>query len=392
MALDPGLSHSAFRLASILMHFEGDRGCFPSQARLARDLCLSVDSVQRYIRELELYGFLTREKRRGFPNRYRLAPLYEAPVRHGSIEETGDLEVENISPRRPPAPRTLRARRQVAASPAKPLSPVRSLKQKRERGDSRVGEAPVQHVDLAAPVRLAEKRREQKPIQVAAPERPAEGAPVRLAEPHGCGTNKNDVTYNQQQQESRGEALSGGGECKEMTGLAALQRAGVNISRRELGIHEARGRHLNDAELNDWASWLVTSRERSIANKPAFAATKVRMGCTVDDIFRHSDLSAQPLLDSQRPQALDAQEQSEAQVRIERADRAIDELSASERATLRANALNDGAVWIARDGSAAVFELLVRAAERRLVLGEMAPAVIAKDYGNRDVSELRQST
>jgi hypothetical protein len=405
MALDPGLSHSAFRLASILLHFEGDRGCFPSQARLARNLSLSVDSVQRYIRELELYGFLTREKRRGFPNRYRLAPLYEAPIRHGSIEDTGDLEVENMPPRRPPAPRTLRVRRQVAAAPMKPLAPIRSLTQLRDRADSPVQESPNEAAVVAAPVRLPGNRRLPRRISVAAsvrllngdeaqpvtaPVRLEEAALVRSGEPHGCGPNKNDVSQEQQQQER--ESPDGSGAFKEITGLGALQRAGVNISRRELGIHEARGRCLTDSELNDWASWLVTSRERSISNKPAFAAAKVRMGCTLDDIFGQSHAPAQPPVDPRRSQVYEAQEQREACDRIERADHAIEKLSATERATLRAQALNDGAVWIGRDGSPHVFELLVLAAQRRLVLGEVAPAAVVKDYGDRDVSEARRPT
>jgi biotin operon repressor len=63
MALDRGISAVAFRLATVLLHYEGELGCFPSQERLSDDLGISVDSVQRYLRELELYGFLVVEAR-----------------------------------------------------------------------------------------------------------------------------------------------------------------------------------------------------------------------------------------------------------------------------------------------------------------------------------------
>ncbi|MGH7747110.1 MAG: helix-turn-helix domain-containing protein, partial [Candidatus Dormibacteria bacterium] len=121
MALDPGLSHPAFRLASLLLHYEGELGCFPSQERLSKNLNLSLDSVQRYLRELELYGFLVREKR-GRRTNYSLEPLYEAPIGHGSLEETGQLEVENLAKRRPPSPRTLRRRVSDLERPQRPVT------------------------------------------------------------------------------------------------------------------------------------------------------------------------------------------------------------------------------------------------------------------------------
>jgi biotin operon repressor len=129
MALDSGLSAVAFRLATVLLHYEGELGCFPSQERLSTDLGISVDSVQRYLRELELYGFLIVEKR-GRRNNYRLEPIYEAPIGHGSIEETGQLEVENLPKRRPPQPRSLRARTPVETakiSASEHAAPVRSI-------------------------------------------------------------------------------------------------------------------------------------------------------------------------------------------------------------------------------------------------------------------------
>jgi len=129
MALDPGLSAVAFRLGTVLLHYEGELGCFPSQERLSDDLGISVDSVQRYLRELELYGFLVVEKR-GRRNNYRLEPIYEAPIGHDTIEETGQLEIENQPKRQPPSPRTLRSRPTLAARAedgmSQNIAPVRS--------------------------------------------------------------------------------------------------------------------------------------------------------------------------------------------------------------------------------------------------------------------------
>jgi hypothetical protein len=171
MALDPGLSHAAFRLALILLHYESaDRGCYPSQETLAAHMGCSLDTVQRYTTELERYGFLTREKRRGNSahprNHYKLEPAYEPPVPHNSIESTGELEQQNAPRRRPPSPRTLRSHRDA---------------------------------EVTAPVRLLSG---SEAPGIAAPVRPEVAAPGPKTEPHGCGTIKIQLINNQKQQDA----------------------------------------------------------------------------------------------------------------------------------------------------------------------------------------------
>jgi len=368
MALDRGLSAVAFRLATVLLHYEGELGCFPSQERLGDDLGISVDSVQRYLHELELYGFLVVEKR-GRKNNYCLAPIYEAPIGHGSIEETGRLEVENRSKRRPPSPRTLRSRppgATAAEEASEPnTAPVRSFDHRQP------------HEQIAAPVRPSKASSRN---ELTAPVRLTNTAPHRYEDidsPHGCGTNKNhSIIKNQQQQDA--SATDVGDDVQknnsETEAIAALQRVGVNIVSADLGVHAGRERKLLDSELLEWATWVWSAEKSGIANKAAFAASKVRMGFTVDDIFpqfvdravfelRQKDVNAL------KAEAEDAAEEIHRQ-RSRQADTAIASLDTASRQDLRARALSDPAAWIGRDVSPDIFDRLISAVERRLVLGE----------------------
>ncbi len=368
MALDRGLSAVAFRLATVLLHYEGELGCFPSQERLSEDLGISLDSVQRYLRELELYGFLVVEKR-GRRNNYRLEPLYEAPIGHGSIEETGQLEVENQPKRQPPSPRSLRARPLVAKAaeeaPAQSAAPVRSIAESRLRAQ------------LAAPVRPIETVAR---VPSTAPVRSVNAAPLRsqaIEAPHGCGTNKNHSNIENQQQQDASEANVGEEmvENDDVPGaIASLQRVGVNIVSANLGFHAGRGRRLLHLELLEWAAWVQTGEENGIANKTAFAASKVRLGFTVRDAFPHlADRGVrereQQLASAQKAEAEDAAEILHRE-RSEMADALIASLDAGSRQNLRAKALSDPAAWIGRDVSSHMFDRLVTAVERRLMLDE----------------------
>ena len=351
MALDRGLSAVAFRLGTVLLHYEGELGCFPSQERLSDDLGISVDSVQRYLRELELYGFLVVEKR-GRRNNYRLEPVYEAPIRHGSIEETGQLEVENQQKRQPPSPRTLRSRTAIAT---------------RAAGDTSQKTAPVRS-----------NGRSSSQGKLAALVRSVNAAPLRpevIERPHLCGTNKNQSNTENKHQQDRtvtdvGKLLK---EKSDSTkGIAALQRVGVNIVAADLGFHGGRGRNLLDVELLEWVEWIQSAETSGITKKPAFAASKIRMGFTTTDAFPDSADRAlrdrkQQLLREQKAEEERAAEQREYE-RIRHADALIASLDDASRHELRAKALSDPAAWIGRDTSPIMFDRLVSAVERRLVL------------------------
>lgn len=368
MALDRGVSAVAFRLATVLLHYEGELGCFPSQERLSDDLGISVDSVQRYLRELELYGFLVVEKR-GRRNNYRLEPLYEAPVGHGSIEETGQLEVENQPKRERPSPRSLRSRPLVAKAAAK--APPQSAAPVRPIGDSSL------RAELAARVRPI-KASGRAPST--APVRPVNAAPQRpktIEAPHGCGTNKNQLYIENQHQQDASRANVGEDmvENDDVCGaIASLQHVGVNIVSAELGLHAGRGRRLLHLELLEWATWAQSAETNGIANKTAFAASKVRLGFTVGDTF--PNLSNRTLRErehllasAQKAEAEDAAAEIHRE-RSEMADALIASLDAASRQDLRAKALSDPAAWIGRNVSPLMFDRLVTAIERRLMLDE----------------------
>ena len=394
MAFDSGLSAIAYRLASLLLHYEGDRGCFPSQARLSKDLGMSEDSVSRYLRELELYGFLAREKHNGFHNKYNLAPLYEPPIGHGSIEETGQLEIENAPKRRPPASGSLRVPRPDPELPFRALAPVKPIGAARSRRRKAESTPAIDVHDVPqeppAPMRVvtsnvslstddeppATVRVVTSNVSLSTDGEPP--APVRVDHPHGCGSNKNNEEKNHQHQEL-GRLERSGGEEEKTTGLGSLQRANVNVARRDLGIHEGRRRALNDKELSDWAVWVTSKPASGIANKPAFCAAKIRMGCTVEDVF--PVVAPDHLRDTEAASVAVAAAERDTleQQRIDRADSLIAEMCKADRQQLRDRALRDSSVWIARNASGSLFAVMLAAAERRLVLGETEPCSIDRD-------------
>jgi DNA-binding transcriptional MocR family regulator len=87
IARDPRVTASAFRLLYIIAGFvnrtSGD--AWPGQQRLARELGVSVRTIQRDIDQLVALGYLTitRSRGRGRTNRYRLAA--SAPLPQGEI-------------------------------------------------------------------------------------------------------------------------------------------------------------------------------------------------------------------------------------------------------------------------------------------------------------------
>ncbi len=339
--------------------------------------------MQRYIRELELYGFLKRSKR-GKRNQYELLPLYEPPLGHGSIEETGQLEVENVSKRRPPAPRTLH-RRRLDPQPLPLAAPVRSIEPRR----SLQQDAPVRPVPglaghdsapLAAPVRpiaASQPHRRSAGLRIvaeqqSAPMRPDKAAPVQLGEqnaPHPCGTINNLATNNQHQQDAGVSDLESHDETATIDdALAQLQRVKVNLDVSDLGVHFGRGRRLAPKELAAWAQWVNETSHAGILNKCAFAASKIRMGCTLEDVFpdfsnaRRAALRAEE--DQRRKESLARSERE----RQEDADRLIAKLSPSDRERLREQAIKHSKSWLSERVSSERFALALASIERRLVL------------------------
>jgi biotin operon repressor len=363
MALDRGLSALAFRLATVLLHYEGERGCFPSQERLGDDLGISIDSVQRYLRELELYGFLIVDKR-GRRNNYRLKPIYEPPIPNGSIVRSGQLEVENAPKETPPAPRTLRGRQRS-----------HSLAEKEVRRQT----APVRRIKPPHPphqrTAAAQGSEAHGEVRHTAPVRPIQTAPVRLMAdetPHRCGTTKNHTSKKNQHHQPVGGVEYLSKEDDPQTGIVALQRVGVNVVLADLGIHAGRARRLRERELFQWAEWVQSSERNGIFNKAGFAASKIRVGCALGEAFPEVVERETRKLEAQRMSAL----QAEAELRAERelcersrlADDQIASLNANDRRELRERALKHSAVWLTSNLSPDLFERFVRGAERRLVL------------------------
>ena len=381
MALDRGVSAVAFRLATVLLHYEGEMGCFPSQERLSKDLGISVDSVQRYLRELELYGFLVVEKR-GRRNNYRLEPLYEAPIGHGSIEETGQLEVENAPERQPPSPRSLRSRppltKVTEEAPTQSAAPVRSFDEIKLRTTLAARVRPIETPDRAPST---------------APVRPVDAAPLRpkgVEAPHECGTNKNHPNKENQHQQDASEQSVGEYriEINDMSeAIASLQRVGVNIVSADLGLHAGRGRRLLHLELLEWASWVQSADKNGIANKTAFTASKVRLGYTVGDIFpyladRAKRERQQQLLIAQKAKIEDEAEEIHRE-RSQLADGLIASLDTDSRQNLRAKALCDPAARMGHDVSPHIFDRLVTAVERRLMLDDAQGKGLDHDFLER---------
>lgn len=72
---DPRISDSAYRLFVYLAWRQGhDAHCWPSRARIARDLGVSRETVRRRLRELEQAGYLVTRRRIGTSNAYTVVP------------------------------------------------------------------------------------------------------------------------------------------------------------------------------------------------------------------------------------------------------------------------------------------------------------------------------
>jgi len=218
--------------------------------------------------------------------------------------------------------------------------------------------------------------------------RSVNAAPLRpdvIEKPHLCGTNKNQSNIENQQQQDAGPT-DVGGHLQEKHGIteaiAALQRVGVNIVASDLGSHGGRGRSLLDVELLEWVAWIQSPERNGIAKKTAFAASKIRNGFTVADAFPdfliRGSLDRQQQLSSVRvTEAEDTAEQLRLD-RIQQADTLIASLDATSRQDLRAKALNDPAAWIGRNGSPDIFDRIVIAVERRIVLAETKQSDLEK--------------
>ncbi|MGH7756869.1 MAG: hypothetical protein ACREM8_11390, partial [Vulcanimicrobiaceae bacterium] len=233
---------------------------------------------------------------------------------------------------------------------------------------------------LAAPVRSFSDWIPSAPLT--APVRHPSTAPVphiSSIEPHGCGPIKNLLNKNHHNQDEARAPIAGGDQEEKMTGLGALQRVGVNVSRRELGVHEGRARSLRDDELLAWAKWVAAPAANGITNKAAFAAAKVRMGCVLDDVV--PGRAAANRRDETR-QSSEREKEASVRVereRVERANILMVQLAPADRAALHEQALIDASVWIVGDASAELFDVVVAAAERRLVLNEAAP-FLSRDH------------
>jgi len=157
--------------------------------------------------------------------------------------------------------------------------------------------------------------------------------------------------------------------------LAREARPCVRVVAADLGSHAGRGRSLLDVELQDWSAWVQAPEKNGIANKSAFAASKIRMGFTVGDISPDFINRASREREQQLSivQIADAEEVAEKlySERIRQADSLIASLNAEARRDLRAQALSDPAAIIGRNVSPSIFERLVTATERRLVLNRV---------------------
>ena len=167
-----------------------------------------------------------------------------------------------------------------------------------------------------------------------------------------------------------------------MGGIASLQRVGVNVVASDLGSHGGRGRSLLDVELLEWVAWIQSPERNGIAKKHAFAASKIRNGFTVADAFPdlliRSSLERQKQLSSVRIAEAEVAAEQLRLDRIQKADILIASFDAERRQILRAKALNDPAAWIGRNGSPDIFDRIVMAVERRIVLAQIERSDLEK--------------
>jgi hypothetical protein len=424
MLLDPTISAEAIRLAGILLHYDGPRGCTPKIQSLTRDLAVSRDTIFRLLEELERYGFLTREKR-GRNNSYRLHALYDQPVRPDDIRSTRQLAIENAPPRRPIPRKSLRKARATSAqepqadpkqvASVRPIASTHTAKSQPTSDDHRLASDPhspsfhrkqvasvppietpaaaddspqqvasmrpikpekttatqADHVASVRPIHKATRSRLVAPVL---PNHVAPVLPIPADTSHPCDPHiiKNHISKNHQHQEAAGDD-----DLSETTGLERLQLAGVHLALHELGIHSGRARALTGTELSAWAHWVQDGTSPGITDKAAFAAAKIRMGCALEEIFPAIKQRNDAKTAAQKEQQIQEQAQ---QARINQANDLISRLSPAERIELREKALNDPGVWAARNSSLNSFKRTVEATERRLILGECQPSTISRDH------------
>jgi hypothetical protein len=195
--------------------------------------------------------------------------------------------------------------------------------------------------------------------------------------------NQPDIKNHHNQNESApAESDDGGGKKEDdlRSGLAALQRAGVNVDARDIGTNLVRDSKLNVSELLAWATWVATTPAPGIAKKTAFAASKIRMGCTLEGVF--PDIAAQTRRREETRAAMEAAADDERaeRERAARADALMALLPKVERARLREKALDDGVLRLAPNVSPSLRERLILATERRLVLRERQPSTSSHDH------------
>lgn len=229
MLKDPSISAEAKVLAGVLLHYDGDKGCYPRIDSLMTDLNVSKHTVIRLLEELERYGFLKREKR-GRNNFYHLTPAYVPPARPTDITLTGELAVQNTPPPKPVKRKTLHKRRPdpmlpLAAEKVAPVQPIplrRSVEVKKQvasvqpigAGDGNaIGGTGATQNGAGADERVA-------PVQLGRVPRVQRDPSNRL---HGCDPDitKNPISSNNQQQQESAVAES-------YTDQAAIELALIN--------------------------------------------------------------------------------------------------------------------------------------------------------------------
>jgi hypothetical protein len=391
MLLDPSLSSDGKVLAAILLHYNGPRGCHPKVTTLMRDMNASKNKVLRLLEELERYGFLTRE-RRGRNNTYCVRPVYERPIRADSFEATGELQSADAPRPRPAKRNSLHKQRVGVPKPAElpTVPPVEPISMARRRSCPQRSAQPVSHVE---PIAAQDQSSGATPLEG----RPDPSQLVSPAQPQCVPTvthyvdnrsqrwnlqysNNHQPNKNQQEQETgtapptkadEDARVHIGGEEDEQANdaaIAALQRVRVNLTKRDLGVHAGRGRRLVAMELLAWVQWVAEMHPRGIENKPAFAAAKIRMGCTLEDVFPEV-VNARRVV--QRAEADQRERDSLAKSEREQqeaADRLIAQMSASDRQQLRDRAIKQSRSWLSERVSSERVALALTAIERRLVL------------------------
>jgi hypothetical protein len=87
-------------LYPLLLNYNSEQGCFPGQDRLANDLGVSIDTIQRALGELAKIGLIQSKRRgRGHTNTYFLS-LDTAPMRFHDVDDTAPMRFPDTAPMR----------------------------------------------------------------------------------------------------------------------------------------------------------------------------------------------------------------------------------------------------------------------------------------------------